>query len=116
MDGRDSTKLIRQVGARITQLRARRRLAVGALATLSGLTVDEIVAIENGQAQVSTLELRKIAVGLDVTFADLFIKPIPTIISGGEMNRDVAEMVEWADRLHEDIRLVADYQRGLPSP
>ena len=61
-----------QFGRRIRELRLARRFSQEQLAERAGLHRNYVGGIERGERNVAILNIAKLAVGLDVSLADLF--------------------------------------------
>ena len=61
-----------KVGQRIKELRIVKRMSQGDLAYISDLDRSYIASVENGQRNISIVNIEKIAVGLGVTLKEFF--------------------------------------------
>ena len=61
-----------RIGQRIRQIREQKKMTQKDLSDLSDLDRSYIASVENGQRNISIVNLEKIAIALDVTLYELF--------------------------------------------
>lgn len=100
-----------RIAVRVRQLRARRGLALEALAEASGVSRSMISLIERGESSPTAVVLEKIATGLGVSLASLFDPPTAPHVPVSRR----ASQPEWRDPASGYVRRNVS-PGGYPSP
>lgn len=101
----------KRIAAQVRQLRAKRAMALEALAEASGVSRSMISLIERGESSPTAVVLEKLATGLGVPLATLF--DAPAIVADPVSRR--AEQAEWRDPGSGYLRRNVS-PGGYPSP
>jgi transcriptional regulator with XRE-family HTH domain len=107
----DDRDLHARIAERVRDLRTGRGLSLGALAERSGVSRSMISLVERGEASPTAVVLEKLAVGLDVSLAALFERPVP---AAGPVAR-AADQPPWRDPGSGYVRRNVS-PVGFPSP
>jgi transcriptional regulator with XRE-family HTH domain len=95
------------VGQRLREIRAARRLSIRALAELSGLNVNTLSLIENGHTSPSVSTLQQLAQGLQI--------PITTLFETGRGNKElVHQKHDSRPRVAFEHGFMEDLSAGMP--
>lgn len=108
----DEVSYRQRLGQRIRDLRADRGMLAKQLAEIVGVSRPQLSRIESGTRPMDSMLLRRIAQALHVPVDDLFpqervIRAMPR--TGGTDAEHMKPMIEFAQRLREDIDVVAKY-------
>lgn len=88
---RDPDRIVRDVGRRVSELRADRGLTQAAFAEVLGLTTKHVQKIELGELNMTIRSLSRLADNLDVGIGELFEPPKSRQIRRGRPGRPHAD-------------------------
>jgi transcriptional regulator with XRE-family HTH domain len=110
--------LSERIARRVCDLRAARRLSLDALATRSGVSRSMISLVERGESSPTASVLERLASGLSVTLASLFVDQAAPVLetSQGPVSRR-EDQPEWRDPASGYVRRnVSPSGSGEPQP